>query len=188
MTDVIIYTEQANISALSFTGCKKFKKVRVNDNNSKYSVIDGVLYSKDRKTIYLYPPGKETEFEISSEVEIIRTYAFKANLYLSKIDIPNSVKTIEFGAFESCNNMENVVINSKKIDRYAFNGNKNIKKIEIGNNVEVLKEEIFNGCNNVQEVNYLGSISDWNNISKVSNWNNNSSITKVICTDGVVNL
>ena len=94
LTDVKILTDKANFSAGVFLECSKLKEIKINEDNSKYKVEDGVLYSKDRKTIYLYPPAKEGNFEIPSTVEELGGGAFYRNYYLTEINIPNTVKKV----------------------------------------------------------------------------------------------
>ena len=51
---------------------EKVFEVEVSDENEKYASKDGVLYSKDMKTLIFYPPQKkETFFEVPESVETI---------------------------------------------------------------------------------------------------------------------
>ena len=65
-------------------------------------IKDGVLYSKNGKKICMYPPGKEGNFVITEGIEIIGREAFWQNLNITKIEIPDTVKTIGSCALENC--------------------------------------------------------------------------------------
>ena len=68
LTDLTIYSEKLDVNGSQFVN-SPLKEVKINESNSKYKVLDGILYSKDGKKIYMYPPAKEGEFTISSENE-----------------------------------------------------------------------------------------------------------------------
>ncbi len=189
LTDVTIYTEKSDINAEIFNGCTSLKELKVNDDNNKYKVINGVLYSKDEKKIYMYPNGKEGEtYIIPSTVEEIGSSAFYNNSNLTYMDIPSTVKTVGTSAFDSCGGITYINLNAEKVTgQWAF-GCINLKKVDIGTNVNFMEFKIFNGCKKVEEVNYKGTKAQWDLINKKSGWNNNSNITQVKCSDETVNV
>jgi len=72
----------------------------VAENNPRYCSIDGVLYSKDKKTLFFYPPNRtETVFEIPDTVETIKERAFLYANRLKTIIIPESVKEFKNDTF-----------------------------------------------------------------------------------------
>lgn len=46
------------IGAYAFNGCPNLKEFKVSENNAHFKVIDGVLYSKDGKTLVCYPQSR----------------------------------------------------------------------------------------------------------------------------------
>ena len=65
------------IGDYAFTNCGRLMSITVDDQNSFYCDIDGVLYSKDMRTIITCPQGKNvSNFSITSQVSEIRTMAF----------------------------------------------------------------------------------------------------------------
>lgn len=71
----------------------------IDGENECFSSIDGVLYSKDRKTLVAVPnfyPGEE--FTVPGFVEIINKYAF-AGSHLKKVILSEGVRKIESNAF-----------------------------------------------------------------------------------------
>ena len=79
------------------------KKFIVHEDNPYFTSIDGVLYTKDLKTLVLYPMGKiDGKVVISENVETISSKVFTYCIHLKEIEIPRSLKKIEDGAFMGC--------------------------------------------------------------------------------------
>lgn len=88
------------ITFKSINGINGLKNINVSEDNEVYSSVDGVLYSKDRKTLYIYPFGKEGEtFTVPNEVEEIFDAAFRSNNKLMTITLNNGLKKISDYAF-----------------------------------------------------------------------------------------
>ncbi len=70
----------ANISSIgecAFANCPALVSVTVETANEKYSSIDGVLFSKDKSELIIYPTGKEnSSYTIRASVKKIHTMAF----------------------------------------------------------------------------------------------------------------
>lgn len=75
------------------------REFSVAENNLHYCSIDGVLYSKDKKTLIFYPDRMETVFEIPDTVETIKERAFLYANRLKTIIIPESVKEFKNDTF-----------------------------------------------------------------------------------------
>lgn len=83
-------------------GCDSLIAITVNDNNEKLSSRDGVLFSKDRTKLLLYPVAKQGDFyEITDELSEIADSAFWNVGDLRSIIIGESVKKIGKNAFSS---------------------------------------------------------------------------------------
>ena len=130
LTEVNIFSEVADITGYQFNNCTSLKKFTLNEGHSKYIEIDGVLYSKDGKTLYACPPGKEGEFYIPDNVEIIRSGAFLSNYpNLTKLVLPVGIKNVDFN-------------NSPLGDKIYYNGTLeqwgNVKTIFRYSNIKVV--------------------------------------------------
>ncbi len=112
-------------SALPYT--ETFKDVYVNESNDYIVSIDGMVYTKDRKTLVACPNGKSGEVTVYDGAEIIGVSAFgncekinKVNLgdkireikefafsgsFISDINIPDSCTIIGDSAFKYCENL-----------------------------------------------------------------------------------
>ena len=83
-----------------FSHCDSFKSIEVSADSETFKSIDGVLFSKDGKTIIEYPKGREAaSYEIPDTVTKIYPWAFSKCAALTEITIPSGVKLIETSAF-----------------------------------------------------------------------------------------
>ena len=89
------------IETQAFSGCENLVSIIVDGNNETYSSVDGILFTKDKTTLVLYPLGKDAvTYDIPDGVTTLGEYAFCDNRKLQSISIPVSVTTICDSAFE----------------------------------------------------------------------------------------
>lgn len=115
-------------------GCSAITSIAAPAGSDKWVTSDGVLYTKDMKTLLAYPCGKEnTSFSVPATVETLagsslRGAAFtsitlpsklvtlgKMCMYrsqLTSLEIPASVKTIEMMAFTRSAGLKNITVAS----------------------------------------------------------------------------
>lgn len=96
----------------------------VPEDHPLYQAIDGVLFSKDGKTLLAYPGGRTDEhYDVPAGVEHIWPYAFGTD-YLKTISLPIGLKTIGSGAFSDCGRLQSIAIplTVTEIGDYAFWG------------------------------------------------------------------
>lgn len=80
----------------TFDDNPNYECVEVDPNNQYFCSQNGVLFTKDMKTLIFYPSSiKATEYKIPKTVESIRIAAFTRFKFLEKIIIPESVTHIE---------------------------------------------------------------------------------------------
>ncbi len=81
------------------------------EGQSAYKAVDGVLYSKDQKTLVFYPRGRQGEsFRVPEGVERIAEGAFEEQRYLKEIIIPDSVNFIGRAAFYGCGELTSITL------------------------------------------------------------------------------
>ena len=113
----------SNIGEKVFSGCISLKNIYVFSSNENYCAIDGVLYSKDKTAILVYPIGREeTEYIVSCDVTTIDDEAFKG-AKLESIIIPKEVTNIGVDAFVECNNLVITCKSGTEIENYAIDNN-----------------------------------------------------------------
>jgi hypothetical protein len=81
--------------------------IEVGSGNKAFKDIDGILFSKDGKTLIWYPAGKPyTYYEIPESVTGIARYAFVTTENLEQIVIPAGVEKIAPNAFLGCKGLK----------------------------------------------------------------------------------
>lgn len=97
----------------------KLENYFVSEGNTKYSSIDGVLLTKDKKTLRRYPQGKlVSTYTVPSTVEIIEEDAFY-NTKIKKIIAPSNVKKLEMQAFYEAENLTDIFLYNDKCEIYS---------------------------------------------------------------------
>ncbi len=147
-TNLQSITLSANIEMVSIGymyGCDSFSEFDVYSTNAKFSARDGVLYTKDLKTLLAYPIAKEgNNFDIPSYVETIATY--------------------------------------------AFNGCKYLKALTMWSSIDKLLSSSVINCDFLHTLYFKGTMSEWIKLDNANlGWDHSFAITKVICSDGVLN-
>lgn len=107
----------------------KLTEFVVSEENMHYTSKDGVLFSKDMKTLVAYPSAKtESTYSIPNGVETIDKFAFHHATKLINVYFSDSLTSIKKQAFENCYNLENVYINDNCIlnDWAIFRGCQNV--------------------------------------------------------------
>ena len=82
----------------------------VDEKNTAYTSVDGILFSKDGTVLVAYPQGKnDTSYSIPESVTCIASDAFGGSR-LTSVTIPESVTSIRLGAFFGCNGLTSITI------------------------------------------------------------------------------
>lgn len=79
--------------------CPNLEEIEVHPENPYFTVVDGILYSKDLKVLYYCPPGKKGAVVLPDEVEVIQYMAFQECNQITSITFSSSLKRIYDGSF-----------------------------------------------------------------------------------------
>jgi len=66
---------------------------RVDEHNPNYTAVDGVIFSKDKKTLTAVPGGR-TSYDIPDGTESVGAFAFEGCGLIESVTIPDSVSAI----------------------------------------------------------------------------------------------
>lgn len=92
---------------ISYTTWTSSLETLIIAGNDYFTVVDNVLYTKDMKTLVLYPGGlTQSEFAIPEGVTRIEALAFRGNDNLTKVILPESLVSIGHTALYSCANLK----------------------------------------------------------------------------------
>lgn len=79
-----------------------------------FCTIDGVLFSKDKKSLIYYPQNKiQKEYTVPSSVRKIAPLAFRWATHLERVILPDGLKKLGSGAFYCCTSLEYVNLSDK---------------------------------------------------------------------------
>lgn len=79
--------------------CPQLEQIKVDPNNAYLCDIDGVIFSKDKKTLMHFPAGRKGSYTIPTGTEAIGSYAFYECDSLKQITIPDGLVSLQNYAF-----------------------------------------------------------------------------------------
>lgn len=91
---------------------KNLTEITVDTNNERFSDHDGMLYSKDGKTLYACPRGYAAKVKIQDGTENVIPGALIDCLNVSYIDFPSTLKSLSFRETSRMENLTTVVMRS----------------------------------------------------------------------------
>ena len=113
LSSVVLPKDVSSIGANAFDCCESLTSIEVADGGPAYRSIDGVLFTKDGKTLVRYPEGKgkrEKEYAVPDGVTAIGDQAFYHCDSLEKISLPDSLTSIGDCAFDCCESLTSLVL------------------------------------------------------------------------------
>ena len=154
LTSVTIGDSVTNIGGSAFEGCSGLTKFKVDSNNPNYKSVNGLLLSKDGKTLIA---GINGNVVIPDGVTSIESYAFSEYWGLTSVTIPNSVTSIGEGAFFDCGSLTSVTLPDSvtSIGDYAFQWCWDLMSVTIGDSVTSIGKWAFE-CDNLKSAIFLG--------------------------------
>lgn len=122
LTSITIPSGIATLYPSTFAGCTALSRFVVSGEHKDFTVIDGVLFTKDRKTLVVYPYAKSNSYAIPDSVTFIEKYAFSECTRLTSLTIPEGVTILGEGAFSGCTNLSSINIPNSvtEIERRIF--------------------------------------------------------------------
>ena len=127
---------------------KNLTQFIVDGNNETFCSVDGVVYTKDMKTLVAYPPAAtENEFTVPSGVETIGYGAAYTAMFTSLI-LPDSVTKVDDFAFTYCKQLKSIKL-SKNLKSIGYSGFGNcilLESADVPASVEKLGTSAFASC------------------------------------------
>ena len=118
LTSINIPANVNYIDRYAFWNCP-LTEINVSAANQTYSSIDGVLFDKAQKQLFMYPKGKtDDRYTIPNTVEWIDHAAFYGNKNIISVSMGNNVQGIGINAFSGCDKLITITIS----DNLSFIG------------------------------------------------------------------
>lgn len=140
LESITIPAATTSIGDCAFGNCNVLKSITVSQSNGFYKTIDGVLYTKDGKTLLQYATGKTDEsFIVPNQVNTVYFEAF-ANCQLTSVTISDNVISVGDFAFSSCPRLTSITIGKglSEVGIAAFAVNNSLLSITVDGNNEHL--------------------------------------------------
>ncbi len=147
----------ANLSSLTeySLSYSNLTSITVSSNNKKYKAVDGVLYTKDGKTLLAYPTMRiDSHFIVPSGVEVIGNSAFIGVSNLQSIDM-GRVKKIGEWAF-SYSKLQTAVLPDTvtELGYGIFSDATKLKSIKIGKGIKTIPYRTCFGCESLKTIDF----------------------------------
>ena len=176
ITEITLPEKLNHISGIAFLGNFVIKNINVDTKNTNFSSSNGIVFSKDKKKIVLYPQGKtEKAYTIPSTVEEICDSAFSyaqvesitipssvkkfgnyvfSSTNITSITIPSTVTEMGYGPVADCQKLISANIQStvKVLPYDMFNGCTSLKNVTLNDNIEEIYNRAFYGCKSLSNI------------------------------------
>ena len=148
LENVIIPKNVSYMGPNAFADCTAIESFEVADDNPYFTTVDGVIFSKDKTELVIYPAGRKDEtYTIPDGTLKIRSKAFAYNAEIKSIETPESLEEIDDYAFYFCEKLKNANLGSgvKSIGDYAFYGS-GLKNIYVPYGCEKIGTGALKNC------------------------------------------
>ena len=164
--EIFIPSSVKRIDVSAFDECLMLTYIEVEDSNSKFSSIDGVLFNKEGTWLYKYPIGREsTAYHAPLSVDVIGPRAFAYSLYLEEVYLPND-PTLTYGigkvcesAFEGCLSLTTIELGyiANYFEPFCFYNCWSLERIELkADTVWGICDGAFSNCFLLSQVKFSG--------------------------------
>lgn len=162
LESVTIPAGVARIGNGVFGDCNALKVIQLDSGNPAFTLIDGVLYTKDRSELVMYPNPSATVV-IPEGVTSIRGWAFTGGSGMTSVTIPESVTSIGEIAFIGCDGLKSITIPSsvKSIGEHAFERCVELTEVTMLGERPDAPETLFPGCGKLKAIHVPANAKSW---------------------------
>ena len=170
-----------NIENYAFSDCANLTSFEVENGNNSFTSEDGVLLDKNKTALICYPRGKTGTYVIPNSVITIEFGAFSFCTKLTSITIPNSVITIGESVFYGCSVLTSIIIPNgvTAIEYGTFFHCTNLTSITIPSSVTKIKDAAFFYCPSLTSITNLNPVPTATSIYAFDGLNQSACTLKV---------
>lgn len=144
-----------------FYECRKIETIGVDEENETFSVLDNILYNKDKTRVVLCPMAYSKKVTLPDSVEVIGERAFEGCNYIPEIELNEGLKRMEYECLGFCYGLKSITLpqSLEKIDSRAFYFDY-VNNITIPANVNSIGFMAFAGINDLT-LTFEGSVPEF---------------------------
>jgi len=168
---VTIGTGLKDFYAGNFYDCNKIKDIKINSKNKYIYSDDNAVYSKTRSAIIMYYKQGNLGYVVAdgtTQIDIPAFSATNASSSLKTLILPNSVTSLTYYSFFSCQNLTSLTSiklpnKTEAIADMTFNNSKKIVSVTIPKSVTYIGYQAFGS--KIKHVYYAGTKAQWKKIA-----------------------
>jgi len=144
---VIITKNVQKIDVEAFSNCTALMDFEVDPENTAFKDQDGVLYSKDGKTLVFFPGGR-IEIMIPEGTDSIGESAFYENRMFDRISLPSTLKHIGKRSFYRCSELMHIDLPDglESLGESSFEGCALLERLIFPDSMKKIEESSFRNC------------------------------------------
>lgn len=146
-----------------FQFCNSLDSVSVAEGSKSFVFEDGILYSKDKKIIWLSLSSISGDLVIKDGVEEIQRYAFSSREKLTSVTLSSSVSLIGYGAFQDCHNLKKAILKDCVLTDtsggYLFSNDSSLTAVDLGTKLTRIGDGWFSSCSALESINIPASVT-----------------------------
>lgn len=169
----------ASVETIDFGAFNTLEKFEIASNHPTYLVENGIVYNKDKTTLYYCTMSVKGDVTIPSTVTKIDEYAFAYHTGITSVVIPASVTTIGLRAFLYSSVKEVTILGTVVIDYEAFFRSdlevlniKGLTKEEGWSGIDGMEWDAVEDCENIKTINFGGTKEEWDTYGPSTNFEN----------------
>lgn len=115
---IIIPQGVEQIGDAVFFGNYSLEEIVVETGNKYYCTVDGVLYTRDRRSLLAFPMRKKIPdgiFVVPEQVREVAPLAFAKQRELLEVVLPDSLEELGGGAFYDCDDLNDINLSDTKV-------------------------------------------------------------------------
>ncbi|MBO4803202.1 MAG: leucine-rich repeat protein, partial [Muribaculaceae bacterium] len=157
MTRLANVTIPASVDSIAcdvFTYDLSLNAINVASNNTKYTSVDGILFSKDKKRLHGFADGYGPQYAVPEGTLVIGHEAFRGASGLTTVTMPKTLRQIESLGFLDCSSLEGIDIPEgvTTIEYSAFSGCSAMTYADLPSTLTSLGYLAFNGVPDLTEL------------------------------------
>ena len=129
-----------DIAECAFVYCCNLKAILVDKDNPNYVDVDGVLFTKDMKTLVLFPVAHETDGERTTSYEV-----------------PAGVERLARNSFYKCETLEEVTLpdSLRELGNMTFFKCGALRLVDLPESVRTMGSDVFSYCTSMKYAFYI---------------------------------